>query len=303
MSRLTGKRPISRKAFDLALNRLEKEAQQAGRSLREQLLISAGEYWKAQHSEPDSTVSQFQNLPIEFFRELINFGAGRSKRTPGQQIKKVLRPWVSDEKPKQLQNWYGQIYGEFAQGTLSEVMREVLVFAMRRDDRLIQRIHTAILRGEVKTLEQIARCVALIHGIRYEGTGQAARVASQNKKLIGFAYLHLFELEQKPPTPADIRVDLARDLCLNNQRNKCPTFSDIWYLLRSGATGDEDTTGPNSRYEVIGTRYIKKVLKSLKWPFRASPHGPITVKSVKGVLDRAGATYLDDSITILANTK
>ena len=298
MSRFAGKKPLSRKVFDHALNRLEKEAQQSGRSLREQLMISVGEYWKAQHSKPDNAALQFQNLPVEFFRELINFGAGRSKRTPGQQIKKALRPWVSDENPKHLQNWYGQIYGEFAQGALSEVMREVLVFAMRKDEKLIQRIHDAILRGEVKPLEQITRCVALIHGIRYEGTGQAARVASQNKKLIGFAYLYLFEIDQKPPTPADIRVDLARDLCLKNQRTKRPKFSDIWYLLRSGSTDDEDEAGPRSRYEVIGTRYIKKVVKSLKWPLRASPRGPVSVKAVKNILDQAGRNYLDDSKTV-----
>ena len=261
-------------------------------------MISMGAYWKAQHSKPDAAALQFQNLPVEFFREMINFGAGRSKRTPDQQIKKVLLPWVSDENPKHLQNWYGQIYGEFAQGTLSEVMREVLVFAMRKDEKLIQRIHGAILRGEVKTLEQITRCVALIHGIRYEGTGQAARVASQNKKLIGFAYLHLFEIDQKPPTPADIRVDLARDLCLKNQRTKRPKFSDIWYLLRSGSTDDEDQAGPRSRYEVIGSRYIKKVVKSLKWPLRASPRGPVSVKTVKSILDRAGRDYVDDSKTV-----
>jgi hypothetical protein len=299
MSRFAGKKPLSRKALDLALNRLEKEAQQTGRSLREQLLISVGEYWKVQHSKPDDAALQFQNLPVEFFRELINFGAGRSKRTPGQQIKKVLSPWVSDENPKHLQNWYGQIYGEFAQGALSEVMREVLVFAMRKDEKLIQRIHGAILRGEVKPLEQITRCVALIHGIRYEGTGQAARVASQNKKLIGFAYLHLFEIDQKPPTPADIRVDLARDICLKNQKSKRPKFSDIWYLLRSGATDDEDEAGPRSRYEIIGSRYIKKVIKSLKWPLRVSPRGPVTIQTVKNILDRAGRDYVDDSKTVL----
>jgi hypothetical protein len=299
MSRFAGKKPLSRKALDLALNRLEKEAQQTGRSLREQLLISVGEYWKVQHSKPDDAALQFQNLPVEFFRELINFGAGRSKRTPGQQIKKVLSPWVSDENPKHLQNWYGQIYGEFAQGALSEVMREVLVFAMRKDEKLIQRIHGAILRGEVKPLEQITRCVALIHGIRYDGTGQAARVASQNKKLIGFAYLHLFEIDQKPPTPADIRVDLARDICLKNQKSKRPKFSDIWYLLRSGATDDEDEAGPRSRYEIIGSRYIKKVIKSLKWPLRVSPRGPVTIQTVKNILDRAGRDYVDDSKTVL----
>jgi hypothetical protein len=298
MSRFAGKKPISRKGFDLALNRLEKEAQQTGRSLREQLMISMGAYWKAQHSKPDDAALQFQNLPIEFFRELINFGAGRSKRTPDQQIKKVLRPWASNENPKHLQNWYAQIYGEFAQGALSEVMREVLVFAMRKDEKLIQRIHGAILRGEVKPLEQITRCVALIHGIRYDGTGQAARVASQNKKLIGFAYLHLFEIDQKPPTPADIRVDLARDLCLKYQKSKRPKFSDIWYLLRSGATDDKDEAGPRSRYEVMRIRYIRKVMKSLKWPLRISPRGPITIQSVKNTLERAGRDYVDDSKTV-----
>jgi hypothetical protein len=303
MTQLTRRKPISQRAFDLALNRLEKEAQQEGRSLREQLLIAATEFWKEQHSGQDTAALPFQDIPVELLRELVNFGAGRSKRTPGQQIDKILRPWASDENPKQLQNWYAQIYGEFAQGTLSEIMREVLVFAMGKDERLVQRIRQAIAHGEMSAFEQIARCVALIHGVRHEGTGQAARVASHNKKLIGFAYLHLFELEQKPPTPADIRIDLARDLWLKNNRNKRPKFSDIWYLLRSGSTDDEDEPGPNSRYDVIGTRYIKKVLKSLKWPFRVSPRGPITVDAVKKVLDDAGRAYLDDSKTVLGSSR
>ena len=55
---------------------------------------------------------------------------------------------------------------------------------------------------------------------------------------------------------------------------------------------------PSSRYEVIGTRYIKKVIKSLKWPLRASPRGPVSVKAVKGILDRAGRDYVDDSKTV-----
>jgi hypothetical protein len=298
MGRFAGSKPINRKAFNRALSRLEDEAQQSGRSLREQLLVSVDEFGKAQHSKPDAIAAQLQGLPIQFFRELLNLGAGRSKRTPGQQIKKVLRPWSSNDNPKQFQNWYEQIYGEFAKGALSEVMREVLVFAMRKDEKLIQRIHDAVLRGEVKALEQITRCVALIHGLRYEGTGQAARVANQNKKLIGFAYLHLFEIDQKPPTPADIRIDLARDLCLKIQRTKRPKFSDIWYLLRSGSTGDEDKPGRRSRYEVIGSRHIKKVIKALKWPLRSSPRGPVTVQLVKKSLDRAGRDYIDDSKTV-----
>jgi hypothetical protein len=119
MGRFAGSKPINRKAFNRALSRLEDEAQQSGRSLREQLLVSVDEFGKAQHSKPDAVAAQLQGLPIEFFRELLNFGAGRAKRTPGQQIKKVLRPWTSNSNPKQLQNWYEQIYGEFARGALS----------------------------------------------------------------------------------------------------------------------------------------------------------------------------------------
>ena len=177
-------------------------------------------------------------------------------------------------------------------------MREVLIFAMRKDEKLIQRIHDAILRGDVKTLEQITRCVALIHGIRYEGTGQGGASRQPEIKVDWFAYLYLFEIDQKPPTPADIRVDLARDLCLKTQRTKRPKFSDIWYLLRSGATDDEDEAGPRSRYEVMRIRYIRKVMKSLKWPLRASSRGPVTVQSVKNTLDRAGRDHVDDSKTL-----
>ncbi len=92
MSRFAGRKPISRKAFDHALNRIEKEAQQAGRTLREQLLFSAGEHWKAQHSMSDTAALPFQNLPIEFLRELVNFGAGRSKRTPASKSRRFFAP-------------------------------------------------------------------------------------------------------------------------------------------------------------------------------------------------------------------
>jgi hypothetical protein len=150
----------------------------------------------------------------------------------------------------------------------------------------------------VKPLEQIGRCVALIHGVRHEGTGPAARVACENKKLIGFSYLHLYELENKPPTPAEIRVDLARDLCLQRRRNKTPIFSDIWYVLRSGSTDDGDEPGPKSRYEVVGTRHIKKVLKGLGWPTRTSSQAHITVQKVKAILEKSGRGYVDDSDTV-----
>jgi hypothetical protein len=298
MGRFAGSKPINRKAFNRALSRLENEAQQSGRSLREQLLVSVDEFGKAQHSKPDAVAAQLQGLPIEFFRELLNFGAGRAKRTPGQQIKKVLRPWSLNENPKQLQNWYEQIYGEFAKGALSEVMRDVLLFATKREDALIQRIRDAVMSGDVKPLEQISRSVALIHGVRHEGTGPAARVAGENKKLIGFSYLHLYELENKPPTPTDIRIDLARDLCSRRRKNKLPKFSDIWYVLRSGSTDDSDEPDRTSRYEVVGTRYIKKVLKGLKWPTRPSPPSHITVQAVKSILDRSGQRFVDDSETI-----
>jgi hypothetical protein len=298
MGRFAGTKPINRKAFNRALSRLEDEAQQSGRSLREQLLVSVDEYGKAQHSKPDAVAAQLQGLPIEFFRELLNFGAGRAKRTPGQQIKKVLQPWSSKENPKQLQNWYEQIYGEFAKGALSEVMRDVLLFATKREAALIQRIRDTVLSGDVEPLEQIGRCVALIHGVRHEGTGLAARVAGENKKLIGFSYLHLYELENKPPTPTAIRIDLARDLCSRRRNNKTPKFSDIWYVLRSGSTDDGDEPGPKTRYEVVGTRHIKKVLKGLGWPTKPSSRAHITVRTVKAILEKSGRGYVDDSATI-----
>jgi hypothetical protein len=299
MGRFAGTKPINRKAFNRALTRLEDEAQQSGRSLREQLLVSVDEFGKAQHSKHDAIAAQLEGLPIQFFRELLNLGAGRAKRTPGQQIKKVLRPWTSNDNPKQLQNWYEQIYGEFARGALSEVMRDVLLFATKREDSLIRRIRDAVVSGDVMPLEQIGRCVALIHGVRHEGTGLAARVAGENKKLIGFSYLHLYELENKPPTATDIRVDLARDLCSRRRRTHKPKFSDIWYVLRSGSTDDSDEPGPTSRYEVVRTRYIKKVLKGLRWPTRPSPRGHITARAVKAILNRSGQEYVDDSGTIL----
>lgn len=95
-----------------------------------------------------------------------------------------------------------------------------------------------------------------------------------------------------------IRVDLALDLCLKSRRAKRPKFSDIWYLLRSGPTDDGDVAGPQTRYDVIGTRFIKKVVRSLKWPLRSSPRGPVTVQAVKNILDRAGRDYLGDSKTV-----
>jgi hypothetical protein len=297
MSRFTGKKTLDRQAIGRALDRIEKEAQVSGRSLREQLLDSVSESWRRRHSKADDAES-LKDLPIEFFRELVHLSAGQSRRTPGQQIQKALRPWASGENPKQIKNWYGQMYGEFASGPLSEIMREVLVYGLKRDEKLMHRVYAAIRQGDVKTIEQIARCVALIHGMRHEGTGQAARVASQNKKKIGFAYLQLFETEQKPPTPAAIRIALAREQCQDNRRGKPVRFSDIWLLLQSGATDDKDEPDRQSRYEVVGTRYIKKVIKALRWPLRSSARGPITIRLVKTILDKMEGPYLDDSPTM-----
>jgi hypothetical protein len=297
MSRFSGKKPLDRQAIGRALDRIEKEAQVSGRSLREQLLDSVNESWRKRHSHADDA-GMVQDLPLEFFRELVHLSAGQSQRTPGQQIQKALRPWASGQKPKQLQNWYGQIYGEFASGPLSEIMHEVLVYGLKRDEKLMRRVYDAIRRGDVKTIEQIARCVALIHGVRHEGTGQAARVASRNKKKIGFAYLQLFEIDQKPPTPAAIRIALAREQCQDNRRGKPTRFSDIWLLLQSGATDDKDEPDRQSRYEVVGSRYIKKVLKALRWPLQSSSRGPLTVTMVKKMLDKMEAPYIDDSVVL-----
>jgi hypothetical protein len=178
-------------------------------------------------------------------------------------------------------------------------MRDVLLFATKREAALIQRIRAAVVSGDVKPLEQIGRCVALIHGVRHEGTGPAARVACENKKLIGFSYLHLYELKNKPPTATEIRIDLARDLCSKRRRTPTPKLSDIWYVLQSGSTDDSDEPSPNSRYEVVGTRYIKKVLKGLRWPTRPSPPSHLTVQAVKTLLDRSDQRYVNDSGTIL----
>jgi hypothetical protein len=294
MSRTSGKKPLDRQAIGRALDRIEKEAQASGRSLREQLLDSINESWKKRQSKADDAES-LKGLPIEFFRELVHLSAGQSRRTPGQQIQKALRPWASGENPKQIKNWYGQMYGEFASGPLSEIMREVLVFGLKRDERLMHRVYAAIRQGDVKTIEQITRCVALIHGMRHEGTGQAARVASQNKKKIGFAYLQLFETEQKPPTPAAIRVALAQEQCRAARYGKPIRFSDIWLLLQSGATDDKDEPDRQSRYEIVGSRYIKKVVRALHWPLRPSARGPITVRLVKEILDKMEGGYIDDS--------
>ena len=62
-----GARPINRQAFTRALNRLEKEADQSGRSLREQLLLSLETYGEKHRAKPDIVAGRWQGLPVEFF--------------------------------------------------------------------------------------------------------------------------------------------------------------------------------------------------------------------------------------------
>jgi hypothetical protein len=88
---------------------------------------------------------------------------------------------------------------------------------------------------------------------------------------------------------------LARDQCHDNRRGKPIRFSDIWLLLQSGATDDKDEPDRQSRYEIVGTRYIKKVVKALRWPLYASSRGPLTVSMVKKLLDKMATPYIDDS--------
>jgi hypothetical protein len=65
-------------------------------------------------------------IPPQILRQIIYTTAEKSKLTPGQHLKSVLRAEIEGEAPKDLQNWYSQIYGEFSKAGLSEVMRDVL---------------------------------------------------------------------------------------------------------------------------------------------------------------------------------
>jgi hypothetical protein len=61
------------------------------------------------------------------------------------------------------------------------------------------------------------------------------------------------------------------------------------------ATGDKDEPDRQSRYEVVGTGYIKKVIKALRRPLHASSGRPLTVRMAKKLLDKLEAPYIDAS--------
>ena len=287
-----GKKKIPTKnAFAAALRRLKAEAQKRGLTLPEQISIYAGKRQNktARVGQPESPI------PPQILRQIIYTTAEKSKLTPGQHLKSVLRPEIEGEAPKELQNWYSQIYGEFSKGSLSEVMREVLLYGANRDDRLILRVRAAILNGDIRYLDQITRCVALVDGIKHESNGHAARLASLTQRHIGLAYLRLYELENKPPTAREIHVLLARDACFKNTK-RLPRFTDIWYLLRSGPTNDSQSKpSREARYELTGTKNIKKVIKFFKWRLGRSSDGPLSLDSVRRILGKAQLKYVDDS--------
>ena len=287
----------TKNAFAAALKRLRAEALKHGRTLPEQISIYAG-----QKQNKAARLGQLESsIPPQILRQIIYTTAGRAKLTPGQHLKSVLRPGIEGDAPKEHQNWYAQIYGEFSKGSLSEVMREVLLYGANRDDRLMLRVRAAILNGDIRYLDKITRCVALVHGIKHERNGHAARLANLTQRNIGLAYLRLYELENKPPTAREIHVLMARDACFRNTRH-LPRFSDIWYLLRSGPTDDlQSKPTREARYELTGTKNIKKVIKLFKWRLGRSPAGPLSVDAVKKILDRALLKYVDDSKTLTSN--
>ena len=289
----------SKRAFAAALKMLKAEAQKHGRTLSEQICLYAD---KKKQRKASNSNQQPSPIPPEIIRQLLYATAEKYKRTPGQHLKSVLHPDAEDEAPKELQNWYSQIFGEFAKGSLSEVMREVLLYAANRDDSLMARVRAAITNGNVKYLEQITRCVALVHGIKHEGNGPAAHLANLTQRNIGLAYLRLYELEKSPPSAREIHVLLAQEACFKNRSDHFPKFTDIWYLLRSGPIDDsQNKPTREARYELTGTKNIKKVINSFKWPLDRSPDGPLSVDAVRNILNKAQLRYVDDSETVTGN--
>jgi hypothetical protein len=273
---------------------LEEEAGRLGRSLPEHLGIIAAEYREKNLAKSSgAAVRKFPRHP-KITQQLVRLLASEAGLTPNEYIRQQIKG-EKVEPLQGLQNWYGQIYGEFAKGPLSEVLREALLCASGQSEQLMPLVRTAIERGNVKFLEQITRCVALIHGIKHEANGQATRVASPNKMKIMLAYLRLTGLDGQLPSAAEVRVLLAAQSCGSGKVK--PRFSDIWYLLRSGPADDSDAEpNPTSRYEISSTSYIKKILRSVSWPVRTL-HGPLTVKQVKRLLARARVHYQDDPVS------
>jgi hypothetical protein len=293
-----GKKKIPTKnAFAAALRKLKAEAQKRGLTLPEQISIYAGK-----RQNKIARLGQAESpIPPQILRQIIYATAEKAKLTPGQHLKSVLHPGVKGDVPKELQNWYAQIYGEFSKGGLSEVMGEVLLYGANRDDRLILRVRAAILSGDIRYLNQITRCVALVHGIKHESNGHAARLASLTQRNIGLAYLRLYELENKPPTAREIHVLLARDACFKNT-GRLPRFTDIWYLLRSGPIDDsQNKPSRKARYELTGTKNIKKVVKFFRWRLGRTQDGPMSLDAVRKILDKAQLKYVDDSEAVSAN--
>ncbi len=239
---------------------------------------------------------QQAKVPKVFYHEIINLNAGRAKRTPAEHISRAWNREIIPETPVDIQDWYAKIYGDFAKPPLADLLDAVLRRGLKGDPKLIEGLDEAILKGNLKWLEELTCCVAVIHGMPYAGNGQSRHMASATMRNVQLTFNRLFGFKGQRPSASEIRVEMVRYACSVENDQEPPKFSDVWYLLRSGPKNDsDDEPGYSARYEVTGIKNIKKILKSLKLKTGPSLRGPLTAKKIKSILDKWGLGYVDDS--------
>jgi hypothetical protein len=235
--------------------------------------------------------------PRAFTQGIFQLRAGQLKLTPRQLFRYATMKEEIGKTPEDIRNWFAKIAGDFSKPPLADLLEEIYLRVLKDESRLVMRLDEAIRSGNIKWLEELTSCVAFIHRIPYTGNGQARRVAGGTARNVILTFTRLFEQREERPSATEIRVEMARYVCLLENDHRPPKFSDIWYLLRSGPKDDAEP-GPSSRYEVTGIKNIKKTLKSMKVTVGTPLRGPLTEKKVKFILDKWGLGYVDDSESV-----
>jgi len=275
---------------------LRAQAVKEGRSYEDQLAIYINR--KIRSLFPLENHVQEKISPAVFFhsRLLAAYETGLTPQRHSRSIRDQIMGKRDDLElknpvvPKEIKNWYAQIYGGFAKGDLAKIMRSVLLFASYRDEFLADDLRTAIQKGDLLCLRQITRCIALIHDLEFEGNGQAMNLVTRTKREIMFSYLELEELDNQPPTPTEIRVLLAYKSCA--KKDTLPKISDIWDLLQIGSLDDFESES-KSTCKICSLKYIKTVLLEQYWPL-GTRRFHLNRDKVKMIFDRATYKYIDE---------
>lgn len=290
------KQPFSFRLTPAIEKNLRSQAEKEGRSYEDQLAIYINRSIRSLFPIENHTQEKISPAVFYHSRLLAAYETGLTPQRHSRSIRDQIMGTRDDLQskiptvPKEIKNWYAQIYGGFAKGDLAKIMRSVLMFASYRDEFLADDMRTAIQKGDLHYLQQIMRCIALIHDLEFEGQGHAMNLVTRTKREIMFSYLELEEIDNQPPTPTEIRVLLAHKTCA--KKDVLPKISDIWDLLQIGSLDDfEDES--KSQYKICSLKYIKTVLLEQHWPI-GTRRFHLNRDRVKMIFDRATYKYIDN---------